>query len=489
VSAQPLRRGILRAQPLRWRAPDGGHKGRVRGSASLLLSELGMPTRRLLATLPIVVGLAACTPTATPSAASTESLLPEAVTHDSYHQLLARYVSEDGRVAYEEWSHHPKDVAALDAYLHELSDTSPLNFPDLFPSSSSRLSYWINLYNALVIREVLERWPLATVEDVRIDNPRFDVPGRGLLHDLSFTIGGRRMTLLEIEHEIIRDRFGDARTHFAITCSARSCPMLPRNPFDPRTLDDQLDDATRRFVNDEANVRVEPDEHRIVLSPIFRWYRPDFIRFVEDQTSHPAPDLVDFLLLFAEPRLQKQLERAVASGWAVRFEPYDWSVGGPVANVDEQEETPPEQSELAVGEPMPRLRFRLLDGSDWDVHEVAGKVVLIDFWASFCRPCLASFPELEALQEELGRDRFLVVAVAEDDVEEPVRAFVEATKTKLVVAHDPKHLVAGPPLSVERLPTEILVDGEGVIRYRFEGLDDPPVGRIAERARELLAAP
>lgn len=457
------------------------HRHLLRRLASLLLA--------------LLMGGTGCGPSRPPAAAPP---LPEAVTHETFHELLGRYVSEDGHVAYQQWAHHPPDVEALDRYIAELAETSPQSLPTLFPSSSDRLSYWINLYNALVMREVLRRWPLATVDDVRIDNPRFEVAGRGLLHDLSFDVGGRRMTLLEMERAITRDRFGDARTHFAISCSARSCPLLPPHPFDPRRLDEQLDEAARRFVNDSANVAIDPERGNIQLSPLFRWYERDFVRFVKDRTSHPAPTVVDFLTLYAEPPLSEEIQRAQSRGFELAYRAYDWSVGKTVAggppdtgapDTDAPDTgAPATENALAVGAAMPGYAFERLDGRRWTIGEASGKVVLIDFWSTFCRPCLASFPQLEALQEELGRDRFLVVTVAEDDDVAPVEAFREATSTELLIVHDPRHLASEPPLAIERLPTELLIDERGVIRYRFEGLDDPPVGRIAERARELLRA-
>jgi thiol-disulfide isomerase/thioredoxin len=403
----------------------------------------------------------------------------------AYHELLQRYVDEQGQVDYARWSHSAEDVATLEAYVRLLLKSPPSTQPERYPNATSKLSYWLNLYNALVLQEVLHRWPLASVQDVPPLNGPFRGGGRGFFHDLEFDVGGQRMSLLDIETKVIRTRFQDARVHLAMSCGSRSCALLPQRPFDAAVLDAQLDRSARGFVNDERNVTVHDADKSIELSPVLGWYRADFESFVAGRTTHPAPSLIDFLLMYAEADLAKQLQRAADGRYRVRYAKYDWGVNAPSPRASEASPTSSASSQ-GVGTRAPDVELTLLDGTTWRPSDAKGKVVLLDFWATWCRPCLVSFPKYAELQVAHERGGLLIVVVAQDDAEEPVRSFVEQNKVAFSVALDLAHRAAEPPLSVSTLPTEILIDREGIVRYRHEGYREEEIDLLDERVESLL---
>ena len=98
----------------------------------------------------------------------------------------------------------------------------------------------------------------------------------------------------------------------ALNCATRSCP--PVAAYDPERLDEQLDSASRNFVNG-GGALYEPDLNTLRLSPIFKWYAGDFGR-------HGG--VLDFVRRHAEGDLELALD--VARGPRVRWQDYDWSI-------------------------------------------------------------------------------------------------------------------------------------------------------------------
>ena len=396
------------------------------------------------------------------------------VSHKEYQALLGSYVGSDGAVDYARWQATPGDVARLDSYLAQVTHASPDNRPDLFTAPADRLSYWINLYNALVLREVIRRWPLESVRQVKGGAISYVVPGRGFFSDLRFAVGGKSLSLDDIEHEILRGRFADARIHFALNCGSSSCPVLRQDAFDAAALEGQLEDASLTFINNAANVAVDHGKKTIHLSKIFDWYSDDFIahaRRVSPGSSAKAIGMVDFLLLYARGTVAEDLARARAGSYAIAHRDYDWSVNAgetPAAGAEPASATArpggseaPGRGSMASADearPFPDLTFTLLDGTRVRAGDLAGKVVLIDFWASYCKPCRASFPAIEALWQTHEERGLMVIAVSQDEDRALSERFVEDTKVTFPIALDPEQKATEAPLEVRSLPTEIVLD-------------------------------
>jgi thiol-disulfide isomerase/thioredoxin len=118
-----------------------------------------------------------------------------------------------------------------------------------------------------------------------------------------------------------------------------------------------------------------------------------------------------------------------------------------------------------AGQAMPKLST-LLPGTK--LPATAGKVVLIDFWASWCGPCKASFPSFNRLQEKYAAKGLDIVAIGVDDDPAKHQAFADKMGAKFPIAHDSAHKAAaffGPPT----MPSSYLVDRKGIIRYVHSG--------------------
>ena len=187
----------------------------------------------------------------------------------AWDALVAKYVVDDRWVDYAAWhaDDHATLAAVVDAF--EAIDPDALERDD-------RLAYWINVYNAVTVELILDHYPLDSIKDIE---------GAGLLGSPwkleRVTIGGRALTLDQIEHEIIRPEFGEPRIHFAVNCASVGCPPLAAEAFVGERLDAQLDAVSARAMQDATWVDLSGcggsyGSGTIRLSKIFDWFRDDF---------------------------------------------------------------------------------------------------------------------------------------------------------------------------------------------------------------------
>ncbi len=129
------------------------------------------------------------------------------------------------------------------------------------------------------------------------------------------------------------------------------------------------------------------------------------------------------------------------------------------------------QNAPAVGDAAPDFTARTLDGGTIRLADLRGRHVLLEFWATWCAPCVASAPRLAALYDEHPRDRFEIVGVALDSPP-AVRAFVAEHGHGWPQVVEPNR--AGRPVTdlygVRGYPTSVLVGPGGTVVYRGEGV-------------------
>src|SRR5262245_22876966 len=139
-----------------------------------------------------------------------------AVDHGPFDSLLAKYVDDKGRVDYARWKASGDDVRALHAYL-TAAGRADIDAP---APAEAALAYWINVYNALTLAGILHVYPTTSIR-----NHTGRVFGFNVWKCLRLHVGGRTLSLLEIEHGVLR-ALNDPRVHFALVCASNSCPIL-----------------------------------------------------------------------------------------------------------------------------------------------------------------------------------------------------------------------------------------------------------------------
>jgi peroxiredoxin len=122
------------------------------------------------------------------------------------------------------------------------------------------------------------------------------------------------------------------------------------------------------------------------------------------------------------------------------------------------------------------------------LNRLRGKVVLVDFWGTFCEPCKKSFPRLEDLNVKYGTSGLTIVGISEDDADDKdsIPGFASTYGAKFMVGWDKDKAIARsyqPPT----MPSSFLIDKKGVVRYAHAGYHDGEEAQVEKEIKELLA--
>ena len=228
------------------------------------------------------------------------------IDHSVWNKFLTTYVSEnaDGvnRVAYARVI--DTDQAALSAYIADLEAT-PISRYD----RNEQFAYWVNLYNALTVKVILNYYPVDTIHDIKISPGLITI---GPWDKKLISIEDERLSLNDIEHRILRPIWRDPRIHYAVSCASIGCPNLQRTAFTAANADALLNTAARAYVNHPRGARLE--KGKLVVSSIYEWYEEDFVDVDGGVIKH--------LQRYANP----DLAAALTNGTNVEGHEYDWAL-------------------------------------------------------------------------------------------------------------------------------------------------------------------
>jgi Protein of unknown function, DUF547 len=215
----------------------------------------------------------------------------------SWARVLQRFVNEEGEVDFQGLAQDPGE---LKAFVDYVAMVSPDSAPSLFPTLDAKLAYHINAYNALSMYNVIDS---------------------GIPHSLSgftkikffglrkFPIGGKSMSLYRYENEVIRP-LGEERVHFALNCMSVGCPRLPRIPFLPEKLDEQLEQEARKFFSEPRNLQLLVEKRVVRLSEILKFYKEDFLA--------RSPTLIAYA--------NRYVNEKIPEDYRIEFMDYDWTI-------------------------------------------------------------------------------------------------------------------------------------------------------------------
>lgn len=199
-------------------------------------------------------------------------------------------------------------VQADPAYAEALAALAAARVASL-GSEGARQAFWINAYNLLAIKAVLDQYPTRSIRD-----------GGSLFYPIwkkkVGTVGGTSYSLDDIEHGILRGTFKEPRVHFAIVCASLSCPDLRLEPFAAARLESQLDEQTAAFLaNPTKGCDPGPEGKTARVSSIFKWFAGDF---------EASGGVAAFIRAKAGPEVAARLRGLAEAG--LSYLDYDWSL-------------------------------------------------------------------------------------------------------------------------------------------------------------------
>jgi len=178
---------------------------------------------------------------------------------------------------------------------------------DDLKTKEEKLSFWINTYNILTAKVVVDNYPVKSIKDVGSLFKKVWNRPAGM-------VAGKERTLNEVEHEILR-KMGEPRIHMAIVCASVSCPDLRKEAYTPERLDEQLDDQVKKFLEKTGKgMKIDGKRQRIYVSSIFKWFEEDF---------EPQGGVTKFVSRYVSPSRQKSLKDF---GGKLKYLDYNWDL-------------------------------------------------------------------------------------------------------------------------------------------------------------------
>jgi thiol-disulfide isomerase/thioredoxin len=143
----------------------------------------------------------------------------------------------------------------------------------------------------------------------------------------------------------------------------------------------------------------------------------------------------------------------------------------------------------SVGDPVPVCEPGPLGGNETvDLRAYRGRVLYVDFWASWCAPCRKAFPFMNALDGEFRDQGLQIVGINVDENAENARAFLARNPARFALAAD-RGGQCPRAFGVTAMPTSYLIDRNGVVRYVHLGFRPGQADDLRRRVEQLLAEP
>ena len=252
---------------------------------------------RMLFLIGVVALVSGCASVRAPVSATPSTGAPP---YEAWARVLQKHVDAEGRVNFAGLANDRADLDRVVAFVYA---NGPNNRPDLFPTRQHDLAFHINAYNALSIYKVIETGIPETNAGLR--KVFFFAFGK-------VQVGGQPVSLYDYENKVIRP-LGDPRIHMALNCMSVSCPRLPREPFLPETLDQQLERETKYFFSEPRNLKVDSVNKVVTTSEILKFFAEDFLL--------TAPSLIAFI-----NRYRAGAPAKIPEDFRVDYFPYDWTI-------------------------------------------------------------------------------------------------------------------------------------------------------------------
>lgn len=225
-----------------------------------------------------------------------------------YADLLNKYVA-NGLVDYDGLL---KDRKNLDDILLSYASV------DLSEANDSRkIAFYINAYNLITLRSIIDAYPVKSIKDIK-----------GVWDKKKWNIAGKKLTLNDIEHEVLRKDFDEPRIHFAIVCASIGCPPLIAEPYFGESIDAQLASASSDFATSSFYNKLDLSSGSAEISAIFDWFGEDFIDKYYNSAHFPSlskkQNAALSFLIAQYPESERKL--LLNTNFNVSYLDYDWEL-------------------------------------------------------------------------------------------------------------------------------------------------------------------
>ena len=139
----------------------------------------------------------------------------------------------------------------------------------------------------------------------------------------------------------------------------------------------------------------------------------------------------------------------------------------------------------SVGKPAPDFDTVDLEGNVWSLSKLKGKVVFVNFWATWCAPCREEMPSMQRLYDKLPKDKFKMNALYNRDTSELVKNFIAKLNITMPILDDHQNII-GEKYGLTGLPETFIVDKQGVIREKFIGPAEWDTPEIVEMLTKYI---
>jgi hypothetical protein len=235
-----------------------------------------------------------------------------------YDELLDLYV-RDGEVYYRALK---SDRGRLDGFIGQLARASVEGM-----SRDERAAFWINAYNAIVLRTVVDHYPIAGKAGAYPQKSIRQIPGA--FERLPHQVAGRTVTLDQIEQTILPE-FNDPRIYLALGRGAEGGGRLRSEAYTAAKLEAQLAEAAAECVSRQQCIAVDRQADTVVISPLFSWREKEFAAAYAEKAPKifaSRSPIERAVLAFAQPKLlTTEKEHLEKNTFRVEFGQFDWKL-------------------------------------------------------------------------------------------------------------------------------------------------------------------
>lgn len=207
------------------------------------------------------------------------------------NEFLNKNVTENGKVNYSQLKKSPGEL------IYILDNISKLKTD--FKTKEEAKAFWINAYNLLVIKSVVEKLPLVSVNTVA-----------GFFDEKTFIVAKQELTLNDIENTILREVIADAGVHFVLCKGTNGDAPLLNAAYTPEKVNDQIKQQAKLYINNKDFYKIFKNTNSIELPKMFETFKSDFVTGYFNE--------IDFINIF--------LDKKIETTYKVTTRPYDWSL-------------------------------------------------------------------------------------------------------------------------------------------------------------------